>query len=118
MSQIAVTINGRDYQITCDDGMEDHLRRLAGYVDSRVKELVAAEGQIGDTRLLVMASLLVADALSEAQHEIETLRANGEAGTADPPDPAANSADTEALVRSLEALAQRIETVAAGLERS
>ena len=66
MSQIDVTVNGRSYSIACDDGQEDHLRDLAAYVDKRVQELVATLGQVGDLKLLVMASLLIADELSEA----------------------------------------------------
>lgn len=67
MKQVSITINGRDYDIACEEGQEDHLRRLAGYVDRRVAELVTSVGQIGDTRLLVLASLLIADELHDAR---------------------------------------------------
>ena len=65
MAQVEVTVNGRNYRIACDDGQEDHLIELAGFVDRKVAELVSAVGQVGDARLLVMASLLIADELSE-----------------------------------------------------
>ena len=65
MAQVSVTINDRKYQITCEDGQEAHLTRLGNYVDKRLKELVAAVGQVGDAQLLVMVSLLVTDELSE-----------------------------------------------------
>lgn len=65
MAQVDVTINGRDYQIACDDGQEDHLAQLGEYVDRRVKELATTVGQVGDSRLLVMVSLLIADELAE-----------------------------------------------------
>ncbi|MBI1986071.1 MAG: cell division protein ZapA, partial [Rhodospirillales bacterium] len=48
MAQLTVSINGRNYQVACDDGQEAHLSRLGTYVDNRVKELVAAVGQVGD----------------------------------------------------------------------
>jgi len=70
MAQVTVTINGRGYQIACDDGQEAHLSRLAGYLDGKVGELTEAVGQIGDTQLLVMAGLLVADELSDMR-EVE-----------------------------------------------
>jgi len=70
MAQVTVTINGRGYQIACDDGQEAHLSRLAGYLDDKVGELTEAVGQIGDTQLLVMAGLLVADELSDMR-EVE-----------------------------------------------
>ncbi len=36
MAQVAVEINGRKYQIACDDGQEAHLKRLGDYIDNRV----------------------------------------------------------------------------------
>ena len=72
MSQITVVVNGRKYDIACDDGQEAHLTRLAQYIDRRVDELIAAVGQVGDARLLVMASLLVADELSEVYTELDS----------------------------------------------
>jgi cell division protein ZapA len=65
MPQFEVAINGRSYVISCDEGQDQHLSRLAEYVDKRVKELVSSVGQVGEARLLVMASLLIADELSE-----------------------------------------------------
>ena len=71
MPQVDVHVNGRRYQIACDEGQEEHLTQLAEYVDKRVQELVGAVGQVGDARLLVMTSLLVADELSEAYSTLE-----------------------------------------------
>jgi len=74
MSDVTVTINRRSYQIACDDGQEDHLRGLAKLVDKRVEELVTAMGQIGDQRLLVMASLLLADEVQDVRQNLEDTR--------------------------------------------
>ena len=71
MPQVDIHINGRRYQIACDEGQEEHLSQLAEYVDKRVQELVGAVGQVGDARLLGMTSLLVADELSEAYSTLE-----------------------------------------------
>jgi len=110
MAQIDVTINGRNYRIACDDGQEDHIVQLADYVDKRVAELVSAVGQAGEARLLVMASLLIADELSEAFAE---LQAKGEAKS----EPGETVARAEAsLAAATEALAARIEAIAARLE--
>jgi cell division protein ZapA len=106
MAKISVTINKRKFEIACDDGQEAHLVRLSQYVDRRVDELVAAVGQVGDARLLVMASLLVADELSEIYTELDTLREDQRGRT---PSPAASDLDR---------LAQRIENIAERLEHS
>lgn len=112
MAQVSVTINGRAYQIACDDGQEEHLRQLAGYIDRRVAELVAAMGQIGDMRLLVMVSLLIADELSEVTQQLkESKNASEEARST------AAQADKRAAT-ALDGIAARIEDIAARLEHA
>ncbi len=106
MAQISLTINDRNYDVTCDDGQEGHLRKLAEHLDERVRELAATIGQVGEGRLLVMASLVVADELFEAYKQLH----GGEAG-ADPGDEPGDVAAAE----TLEACAKRIETIAARL---
>jgi cell division protein ZapA len=66
MAQVNVVINGRQYRMACEDGQEAHLTRLAKDLDHRIDQLRASFGEIGDTRLTVMAALTIADALSEA----------------------------------------------------
>ena len=73
MGQVSVTVNGRSYTVACDDGQEDHVTELAQYIDSHVTELTESVGQVGDARLLLMASLLVADELSEMVSRVEQL---------------------------------------------
>ena len=114
MGQVAVTINGRSYEVACDDGQEDHLVRLASYIDKKVAELITSVGQIGDTRLLVMSSLLLADELSEAYSELTSLRGDDDEV---PDSPAPDSPANETLVAGIETLAQRVEDIAARLER-
>jgi cell division protein ZapA len=65
MSQVTVTINGRQFRMACEDGQESHLMRLAADLDQRIERLRATFGEIGDTRLTVMAALTVADELGE-----------------------------------------------------
>ena len=110
MGQVTVTVNGRPYDIACDDGQEDHVRGLAGYLDERVTELAGGIGQIGDARLLVMASLLIADELVEAVREIEAMKTRTEAET-----------EMQVMARESEginALSARLEALAARLERA
>lgn len=109
MGQVNVEINSRKYQIACDDGQEAHLSRLGSYVDNRIGELVAAVGQIGDARLLVMVSLLVADELFDAYAELEVAR------KADDGAPALLSAEGK-LCTKLDSLAGRIESIAESFE--
>ncbi len=109
MAHITVTINGRKYEIACDDGQEAHLTRLSQYVDKRVKELVAAVGQIDEARLLLMTNLLLADELSDAYAEVEKVNAGGVSQ--------AKEAQLDAnLSEAMGQLAERIENIAEHVE--
>jgi cell division protein ZapA len=73
MSQVSVTINGRQFRMACEDGQEGHLMNLARDLDSRIEGLRSKFGEIGDTRLTVMAALTIADSLAETGTRIKRL---------------------------------------------
>ena len=74
MGQVNVTINGRQFRMACEDGQEQHLQALASDLDQRIETLRGKFGEIGDTRLTVMAALTVADELNEARRELRKLQ--------------------------------------------
>lgn len=114
MAQVDISINGRTYPVACDDGQEEHLTKLGEYVNDRVAELTQAVGQIGDSRLLVMASLLIADELANAQREALETAAATEASVEIP----MPTIDEDALAEGIEAMAERIEGIADRMERT
>jgi len=116
MAQVTVLVNGRNYTLACEDGEEEHLTALAAFIDARVAELGQEIGQVGDARLMLMASLVVADELAvanerveELEQEIAQLRQEKQATLA-----AASVEDSFAEV--LESAAKRIEDIAARLQ--
>jgi cell division protein ZapA len=70
MPQVNVTINGRQFRMACEDGEESHLLRLAEDLDQRISRLRSRFGEIGDTRLTVMAALTLADELTETKERL------------------------------------------------
>jgi len=112
MSQVNVTINGRQFRMGCEDGQEMHLANLARELDTRIEGLRAKFGEIGDSRLTVMAALTIADELSEMNARIKRLEeevaAVQEARTA----AADRSKATQAaMAEALNSAAERIESV-------
>jgi len=73
MAQVNATIAGRNFRLACEDGQEDHLQHLAKDMDERILRLREKFGEIGDTRLTVMAALMVSDELSEALRRVRRL---------------------------------------------
>ncbi len=107
MAQVNIYINGRNYEIACDDGEEAHVEKLGEYVGSKFAELVTRLGQVGDTRLLVMTALMITDELSDAYAKLEGAGLEPNSGA-----DAGNGAAAEGIAN----LAKRIDDIAAGLE--
>ncbi|WP_439573654.1 cell division protein ZapA [Phreatobacter sp.] len=72
MAHVSVTINGRQFRMACDDGQEGHLLKLADDINARIDQLKGSFGEIGDTRLTVMAAIMVADELVDVGRRLKT----------------------------------------------
>jgi cell division protein ZapA len=119
MPQVSVTINGRQFRMACEDGEEPHLLRLAEDLDQRIARLRTRFGEIGDTRLTVMAALTLADELSETKEKLQRLESELSALQ----DASVVSADRHqatqaAVAAALNAAAERIETITKRLNQS
>lgn len=101
MATVDVEIASRRYSLACRDGEEAHLRAAAALVDGKARDAAQALGNMTEARLLLFASLLLADSIIDAQD-----------GVAPPPvaQPDPRTAD------ALEQLAERMEKLAARLE--
>ncbi len=71
MGEVFLTLNGRSYRLACRDGEERRLEELARYVEQKFDNLAAEFGQIGESRLLMMSALMIADELFDARTEGE-----------------------------------------------
>lgn len=118
MSQVSVTINGRQFRMACEDGQEGHLMNLARDLDSRIEGLRAKFGEIGDTRLTVMAALTLADSLAETSVRLKRLEEEV-VGLQNARAEAANLDKTAqaAIAEALNAAAERIEGISKKLNQ-
>ena len=105
MAQVSVTIDSRKYRLACNEGEEARLESLAGVIDSKIGELRAAFGEIGDQRLVVMAALTIADNLAEARDAAEAERDRMKTV----------EAQAMTVAAGLDQLSSRIESLAAQL---
>ena len=119
MSQVSVTINGRQFRMACEDGQEGHLMNLARDLDSRIEGLRAKFGEIGDTRLTVMAALTIADSLAETGARIKRLEdelAGLQSTRGESLD--RSKATRDAIAAALNAAAERIESITKTLNQT
>ena len=110
MGQVTVVLNGRTYRLECGEGEESHLIALAEYLGTYVEDMKRKFGQVGDDRLILMASLLVTDELWELRREMEQLKASLATARRDRSvaDESAKSAKAD-LAGRIDSVADRIE---------
>ena len=101
MSNVTLQVGGRGYIVACAAGEEAHVEQLGVLIDGKIRELTTAGHN--EVRLLLFASLLLADEL----HELKG-RASGALAK-----PAVDGDQAAAL----EQIATRLENCATALER-
>jgi cell division protein ZapA len=119
MTQVSVVINGRQFRMACEDGQEGHLMNLARELDTRIGALRTKFGEIGDTRLTVMAAITVADELAEAGARIKRLEEEIAAlQSAQVTASDRNKAAQAAIAAALGAAAERVEAITKRLNQT
>jgi cell division protein ZapA len=76
MGQVTVTVAEKIYRIACNDGQEAHLIRLAAELDKKINEMRTAFGEIGDSRLTVMAAITFMDEREEIKTRLAAITAD------------------------------------------
>lgn len=100
MSNVTLTIGGRQFTVACAEGEESHVSDLGRMIDDKIQTMGDMSSQ-GEARMLLFASLLLADDLHESRG----------AETAQTP----ASSSPELAIR-LEGLASELENLATRLE--
>jgi cell division protein ZapA len=114
MSKVQININGRIYAVACDPGEEARVRDLADMVDTRMRKLAGPGSAVGETHLLVLAGLMLADELMEAKAGV--VRSDLAPAPVQQPDPPDQNDDL--LVEAVDHLADRIAVIADRLARA
>jgi len=114
MGEVVVKVNGRDFALSCADGQEPRIRRLAQYVDGKIGEFAKNLGQIGEARLILLAALVIADELSDANEAVQQERLRTRPVVAPAGNPGGEA--TERAASGILGIAERIEAIAARIE--
>lgn len=110
-SNVTVTINGSDYPMACAPGEEDKVKALGERIDSVASQIAAASGSIGESRLLVMAALILTDQLSELEQKSPASKSQSEALASGPQNGADDSSRDDQMAEMIEQLASRLEAL-------
>ncbi len=130
MPDVDITIGGRNFKVACQEGEEHFLRAAAQLLDAEAQTLADALGRIPESRMLLMAGLMLADKTAGLEEELrrcETkVRDLQAAPPARPAPPAPERVEVpvevkvvpEALKDELDRIAARAEEVAEQVEKA
>ena len=71
MANVNIRFNGKEFLLYCDDGQEEHLEELAEHFNTKFLNLKSELGNIGENKLLLIASIKVMDEYFETKKKIE-----------------------------------------------
>ena len=61
MANVNIKFNNKDYLLSCDDGQEENLKKLAKHLDTKYNELNKNLGNIGENKLLLITAIQMVD---------------------------------------------------------
>jgi len=108
MAQLTIQVNAKPYVVGCEDGEEAHLVALAALLDEKARGAAAGAGQVGETRVMLLGALILADDLVEAKAALAA--AQGRVAALEEEQRRAE----ERTVAALEAAAHKLEAMATG----
>jgi cell division protein ZapA len=75
MGSVEVTILGQKYTLK-GDAQEDYIKKLAAFVDGKLKEVYSSSPSITPLKAAILASLNIADELHKLQEAEENIARN------------------------------------------
>lgn len=70
MPEVTIRIGGRSFDVACQEGEEPYLQAAARLLDEEASVLTAQIGRIPETRMLLMAGLMLADKTAGVQDSL------------------------------------------------
>ena len=76
MANVNIKFNGKEFLLSCEDGQEEHLEELAMHLNNKFNDLKKSLGNIGENKLLLIASITTMDEYFETKKKIEEKKKN------------------------------------------
>ena len=75
MPELNITIGGRAFSVACQEGEEHFLRSAASLLDAEATPLIQQLGRLPESKMLLMAGLMLADKTAALEDELRQLKA-------------------------------------------
>jgi cell division protein ZapA len=118
MAEVNLLIDGRTYEIACDDGQEHRVQQLGTYIDQRLKEVARGSGTANKAQLMVLTSLLLADEVFDLR---DTMSQAANANTQVPQEviyEGLTPQDEHVITSAISSLAARVEKLTARIQKT
>lgn len=119
MAELEITVGGRSFTVACQEGEEHFLRTAAAMLNSEADPLVSQMGRLPESRMLLMAGLMLADRTASVEDELRVLKARVEELEARPlpePQKIQVSVIPPQIAETMAEIAARAEALAAKVE--
>ncbi len=70
MPEVEIRIGGRSFHVACQEGEEQFLQSAAALLDHEAQTLAGALGRVPESRMLLMAGLMLADKTAGLEEEL------------------------------------------------
>ena len=78
MANVNIKFNNKDYLLSCDDGQEESLKKLANHLDSKYNELKKDLGNIGENKILLITAIKMVDDYFDLFQKIKNTKSDFE----------------------------------------
>lgn len=75
MPEVTINIGGRGFEVSCRDGEEPFLQAAAKLLDDEAQVLSDQMGRMPESRMLLMAGLMLADKAAGQEDRVQTAEA-------------------------------------------
>ena len=73
MPEVNIQIGGRTFAVACQEGEEHFLQSAAGLLDNEAKSLIDQIGRLPESRMLLMAGLMLADKHAGSEDQTKSM---------------------------------------------
>lgn len=123
MPEVNIDIGGRIFKVACQTGEEHFLQSAAKLLDNEASVLAEQIGRMPETRMLLMASLMLADKTAGLEEELRTMETRLEEQSKElagvksaPPEKVEVAVIPPQITDSMAEIAARAEALADSLE--
>ena len=73
MPEVTISIGGRNFEVSCQEGEESYLHSAAKMLDTEAQALASQIGRIPEPRMLLMAGLMLADKTAAMEDKVSSV---------------------------------------------